>query len=89
MQRGSHLSMSHPISNHQWPEPCAESVSGLAFSICQPGNAIVGVAEPPAELAVDILHHHHIGVDVGLVVRIEVSGGELVQHGWGLRDDRG
>ena len=46
-------------------------------------------AEPPTELAVDILHHHHIRVDVGLVVRVEISGRELVQHGWALRDDGG
>jgi hypothetical protein len=55
----------------------------------QLGNAIVGAAEPPTELAVDILHHHRIRVDVGLVVRVEVSGRELVQHGWALRDDCG
>jgi hypothetical protein len=45
------------------------------------GNAIVGAAEPPTKLAVDILHHHHIRVDVGLVVRVEFSGRELIQHG--------
>ena len=25
------------------------------------GNAIVGAAEPPAQLAIDIVHHQHIG----------------------------
>ena len=49
----------------------------------QLGNATVGAAEPPAEFAVDVLHHDHIGVDVGLVVRVEVSGRELVQYGCG------
>ena len=53
------------------------------------GNATVGAAEPPAKFAVDILHHQHIGVDVGLVVRVEVSGRQLVQCGCGLRDDGG
>jgi hypothetical protein len=62
---------------------CARCASWLL------GNAIVGAAEPPTELAVDILHHHRIRVDVGLVVRVEVSGRELVQHGWALRDDSG
>jgi hypothetical protein len=33
------------------------------------GNAIVGVAEPPTKLVVDIPHHHHIRMDVGLVAR--------------------
>jgi hypothetical protein len=55
----------------------------------QLGNATVGAAEPPAKFAVDILHHHHIGVDVGLVIRVEVSGRELVQHRCALRDDGG
>ena len=55
----------------------------------QLGNAAVGAAEPPAKFAVDVLHHDHIGVDVGLVVRVEISGRELVQHGFGLRDDGG
>ena len=31
-------------------------------------SPFVRAAEPPTELAVDILHHHHIPVDVGLVV---------------------
>jgi len=53
----------------------------------QPGNAIVGAAEPPTKLAADILHHHHIRVNVGLVVHVELAGRELVQHGWALRDD--
>jgi hypothetical protein len=55
----------------------------------QLGNAIVGAAEPPTKLAVDILYHHHIRMDVGLVARVEVSGRELVQHGWAFRDDGG
>jgi hypothetical protein len=55
----------------------------------QLGNAIVGAAKPPAKLAVDILYHQHICVDIGLVVRVEISGRELVQHGWALRDDGG
>src|SRR6516225_145311 len=59
------------------------------MNICQLGNAIVGAAEPPTELAVDILQHHHIRGDVGLVVGVEVSGRKLVQHGWALRDDGG
>ena len=59
------------------------------FGTDQLGNAIVGTPEPPTELAVDILHHHHICVDVGLVVCVEVSGRELVQHGWAVRDDGG
>jgi len=55
----------------------------------QLGNAIVGSAESPTKLAVDILYHHHIRVDVGLVVRVEVSGRELVQHSWALCNDGG
>src|SRR5438034_2089706 len=55
----------------------------------QLGNANVCAAEPPAKFAVDILHHNHIGVDVGLVVRVEASGRELVQYGCALRDDGG
>ena len=53
------------------------------------GNAAVGAAEPAAKLAVDILHHHHIGLDIGLVARVELSGRELVQHGRALGDDGG
>src|SRR5216684_6660217 len=55
----------------------------------QLGNALVGAAEPPTKLTVDILHHHHIRIDVGLVARVEFSGRELVQHGWAFRDDGG
>jgi hypothetical protein len=66
-----------------------EFASLTRVNICQLRNAIVGAAEPPTELAVDILQHHHIRVDVGLVIRVEVSGRELVQHGWALRDDGG
>ena len=55
----------------------------------QLGDAAVGAAEPAAKFAVDILHHDYIGVDVGLVVRVEVSGRQLIQHGCGLRDDGG
>lgn len=66
-----------------------ESASFTSASNCQLGNATVGAAEPPTELAVDILHHHHIRVDVGFAVRVEVSGGELVQHGWAFHEDGG
>src|SRR5216683_7980018 len=55
----------------------------------QLGNALIGAAEPPTKLAVDILHHHHIRMDVGLVAPVEFSSRELVQHGWALRDDAG
>src|SRR2546426_10786846 len=55
----------------------------------QLGNATVSAAEPPAKFAVDILHHDHVGVDVGLVVGVEVSGRKLIQYGCGLRDDGG
>jgi Transposase domain (DUF772) len=71
------------------PQDARESALLTRGSICQLGNAIVGAAEPPTELAVDILHHHHIRVDVGLVVRVEVLGGEFVQHGRALHDDGG
>jgi hypothetical protein len=33
------------------------------------GNASVGAVELPTKLAVDILHHHHIRMDVGLASR--------------------
>jgi hypothetical protein len=65
------------------------AVSLIRLKHLQLCNAIVGAAEPPTKLAVDILDHHHIRVDVGLVARVEVSGRELVQHGWALRDDGG
>src|SRR5690242_14576216 len=74
-------------------EATLRAVRGVPASFArvkaQFGNATVGAAEAPAKFAVDILHHDHIGVDVGLVVRVEVSGRELVQHGCGLRDHGG
>jgi hypothetical protein len=83
----------HPKSrpHRHTPEAVATELdpSERIFLFCVAGNAIVGAAEPPTELAVDILHHHHIRVDVGLVVCVEVSGGKLVQHGWAVRDDGG
>jgi len=46
-------------------------------AICSSADVLVGAAEPPAKLAVDILHHHHIRMDVGLVARVEVFSGRL------------
>src|ERR1700736_3446870 len=71
------------------PNDARESASLTRMKHLQLGNAIVGAAEPPTKLAVDILHHHHIRMDVGLVARVEVSGREFVQHGRALRDDGG
>jgi len=71
------------------PHDARESALLTRVKHLQLGNAIVGAAEPPTKLAVDILHHHHIRIDVGLVARVEFSGRELVQHGWALRDDGG
>jgi hypothetical protein len=71
------------------PNDARESASLTRVKHLQLGNAIVGAAEPPTKLAVDILHHHHIRIDVSLVARVELSGRELVQHGWALHDDGG
>jgi hypothetical protein len=71
------------------PYDARESASLTRVKHLQLGNPIVGATEPPTKLAVDILHHHHIRVDVGLVARVEFLGRELVQHGWALRDDGG
>lgn len=68
----------------------AEKLIGVSGRcICQLGNAIDGAAEPPAEFAVDVLHHDHIGGDVGLVEGVEVARGQLVQNRRALRDDGG
>src|SRR5665811_1096282 len=75
-----HISLSHPGD-------ARASVSLTRLKHLQLGNAIVGATEPPTKLAVDILDHHHIRMDVGLVARVEVSGRELVQSGWAFRDD--
>ena len=69
------------------PHDARESASLTRVKHLQLGNAIVGAAEPPTKLTVDILHHHHIRMDVGLVAGVEFSGRELVQHGWALHDD--
>src|SRR5262245_8928901 len=50
-------------------------------------HAIVGTTEPPTQLAADVLQHHYVSMDVRLVVRVELSGREFVQHGRTLRDD--
>jgi hypothetical protein len=71
------------------PHDARESASLTRVKHLQLGNAIVGAAEPPTKLAVDILYHHHIRMDVGLVACVEVSGRELVQHGWTFGDDGG
>jgi hypothetical protein len=70
-----------------YPHDARESASLTRVKYLQLSNAIVGAAEPPTKLAVDILHHHHIRVDVGLVASVEVSRRELIQHDWALRDD--
>jgi hypothetical protein len=80
------------VTSERW-RPRYGPLPGVSASFtrvkAQLGNATVGAAEPPAKFAVDILHHDHIGVDVGLVVCVEVSGRELVQHGCALCDDGG
>src|SRR6516162_8493964 len=85
------LPMPHEIHEfvHGAAGDISESASLTRVNICQLGNTVVGAAEPPTELAVDILQHHHIRGDVGLVVGVEVSGRKLVQHGWTVRDDSG
>jgi hypothetical protein len=70
-------------------QPTLRAVSLTRAKHLQIGDAIVGATQPPAKLAVDILQHHHIGMDVGLVTRVEVSRRELVQHGRALRDHGG
>src|ERR1700730_17018035 len=75
-----------------WPSRCLllnASVSLISQKHLQLGNAIVVAAEPPTKLAVDILYHHHIRMDVGLVACVEVSGRALVQHGGAFSDDGG
>jgi hypothetical protein len=69
------------------PNDASESASLTGVKRLQLGNTIVGAAEPPAKLAADVLHHHHIGMDIRLVTRVELFGRELVQQGWALRDD--
>ena len=71
------------------PNDAYESASLTGVKRLQLGNAIVGAAEPPAKLAADVLHHDHIGVDIGLVAGVELSGREFVQHGRAVRDDGG
>src|SRR5262249_20615458 len=87
---GSLSPRSQPLTTRELR--CASQQTWQLWVMCGPrriGNAIVGAAEPPTELAVDILQHHRIRVDGDLVVRVEVSSSELVQHGWALRDDSG
>src|SRR5260370_9962984 len=96
---GSGALAPRPQANHcatfRWsrfllnPRDARESASSTRVKHLQLGNAIVGAAEPSTKLAVDILHHHHIRMNVGLVARVEFLGREFVQHGWALRDDRG
>jgi hypothetical protein len=50
------------------PQGARESAPMTRVKHRQLGIAIVGAAEPPTERAVDILQHHHIRVDVGLVI---------------------
>jgi hypothetical protein len=71
-------------------KPCArEFTSSFRVMHLQLGNAIVGAAEPPAKLAVDVLHHHHIAMDIGLVTRVQLLGREFVQHRRARRDHGG
>jgi MFS family permease len=66
--------------------PAASFAGALPHQL---GDAAVGAAQPPAQLAVDVLYHQHIGVDVGLVAGVELSSRKLVQHGRTRRDDGG
>jgi hypothetical protein len=71
------------------PNDAYESASLTGVKRLQLGNAIVGAAEPPTKFAADVLHHHHIGMNIRLVTRVELFGRELVQQRWALRDDGG
>src|SRR6185369_6739820 len=80
------------VNSERWRPrygPLQGASASFARVKAQLGDATVGAAESPAKFAVDVLHHDHIGVDVGLVVGVEVPGRELVQYGFGLRDDGG
>ena len=79
----------HRTDNTYVKRKAREFRSWIRIEHLQLGNAIVGAAEPPAKLAIDVLHHDHIRMDVGLVIRIELPGRELVQHGWTLRNHGG
>jgi hypothetical protein len=88
----SALTPNAEVNSENWRPrygPLRGASSSFTRASAQLGNATVGAAEAPAKFAVDILHHDHVAVDVGLVVRVEVSGRELVQDGFGLRDDGG
>jgi hypothetical protein len=69
------------------PEPpdARNSASSTRVKLLQLGNSIVGAAEPSTKLAVDILYHHDIRVDVGLVARVELSGRECTARLGSLR----
>jgi hypothetical protein len=83
---------SNPCAAFGWlqfllnPRGAGEPASLTRLKHPQLGNAIVSAPEPSTKLAVDILHHDHIRIDVGLVERVEFSSRELVQHDWALRD---
>lgn len=53
------------------------------------GNSTVGSAESTANLAVDVLQYHDVRIDVSFVIRVQASGGQLVQYDWALCDDGG
>jgi hypothetical protein len=72
LSRSAQLNLS-PISLVQFlfnPHDESESASFTQVKHLQLANTNVGAAEPSTKLAVVILHHHHIRVDVGLVVRV-------------------
>ncbi len=71
------------------PHDARDSASLTLVKLLQLGNSIVGATEPPTKLAVDVLYHHDIRMNVGFVARVELSGREFVQHGWALCDDGG
>jgi hypothetical protein len=90
--RSAKLNHCAPFRRSQFllnPRDARESVSLTRVKHLQLGNAVVGAAEPPTKLAVDILQHHHIPVNVGLVALVKFLGRELVKHGWALSDDGG
>ena len=71
--QGSPLTASAPVACRLFAVPRLAAFRG------QLDNAKVSATEPPAELAVDVLQHHRIRVDVGFIEGVEVSGRELVE----------
>jgi hypothetical protein len=68
--------------------PCGYTVNGLN-GLASLSNLTVRATKPATQLAVDVLQHRDVPINVSLIKPVQVSSCEFIQHGRALCDESG